>query len=172
MKQRKFFPHSSRRLLLGGAIWAFAASCFPSQADHTRGDAEQALSPDPDLRPTTCSPEEEVVYHEQYSMSSVHCLASSLSRIDGTDSLAIRYTVDDEDSFDPNEDPYAGFWELLRYRNGRLMERIPAPGGINDYIGQRHAFVRVREQKFVADRMTTDTWSSPCSLGIRAALFG
>lgn len=104
--------------------------------------------PEPDRRAIRCTPEDEVEY---YSPGDVPCSRDYIAQIGGTDSLAISYTIADENSFDPHEDPVSR--ELLRYRNGQLIQSTKLGGLVpdTDYLFQIVDFVRVREQQFVAD---------------------
>ena len=127
-------------------MWSLSAtlivamhSCAPTQErvpDDPKGDDASGLS-------AICIAGEEPIFYEFGDMP---CARNSV-RVSDDEHMEIRFTVTDENATDPYD---YGYQELLRYRDGRVIETLRLRRADDVYWNQV-PFVRIRRQQYLAD---------------------
>lgn len=121
--------------------------CFLIVSCAFNKDKNQGESVDDDYFSKThvaeCEPGSKPV---NYKIGDLPCLREILP-VNSNEKLEIHFVVTDKDSDDPYE---YGYQELLRYKNGKIIEKMKLRVE-NDPYWSIVPFVRIRKQKYLAD---------------------
>ena len=98
---------------------------------------------DPNIRKTQCTTEKVIT---TYEVGDIPC-ARNLMRVGNNEELKIHFKVTNKNSNDIYE---YGYQELLRFRNGKIVERMKLRNDEDAYWSEV-PFVRIRKQKYVSD---------------------